>query len=285
MRKQFDQVLTDLASRDSSIFLIVADLGNFKIFKKNFPDRLINVGVAEANSINIAAGLASEGNKVFVYSVAGFSLYRGFEQLKYSVGYWNQKVYLVGTGFGWKYYRIGRGHHAPDDIAVASLIPNLRIVVPIDVLNIEKLFLENQDHPIYLRLGRGIDLNDAKRIPHLGKDLVVIALGEIKKRCTKPIVELRKEGYDIGLIGVEDLSYVKLKQKLLSLSSNSKIFVIEDHIAMGGLGYRIQRLGYKLLDHVHIPISIEAVFEAEREFLKFYGFDHQAIKKRIKKNL
>ena len=130
MRDQLDNTLVRLAEKDDRVRLVVADIGRFREYSRRYPERLINVGVAEANAVGVAAGLASEGLRVFIYSVAGFIIHRGLEQIRYSIGFWNQPVCLFGTGFGWQYCFIGRGHHAPMDTNLLPGIAFLSVQMP-----------------------------------------------------------------------------------------------------------------------------------------------------------
>jgi transketolase len=278
MRNGISETLTSLAERDASLMLIVADLGGFKSFRDRFPDRFINVGVAEQNSIGIAAGLASEGKRVFVYGVAGFTLYRAFEQIKFSIGYWNQKVCIIGSGFGWRFHQIGRGHHAVDDIALMRLVPNMRILTPFDEERLPILLSSEPNGPLYLRLGDGIQ---GKSLAVTSRaditEVSVLALGEMAKHCSAAASNLRSEGIDIRINPVEDLRIGSIDRMLRDLGTVKKRIVVEDHIALGGLGSIIRDLGYPVDRHLCLPLNVEHITKTLDELIEYYGFDTSAL--------
>jgi len=279
MRKELDKYLTEIAHSDPNLYVVVPDLGSFKLFSSQFPERFINVGVAEQNSVGISAGIADEGKRVILNSVAGFTIYRAFEQIKYSIGYWNKSVTIIGTGFGWRYHQIGRGHHAPDDIALMRLIPNMKIYTPVDAKTIAKILQTSLNSPKYIRLGEGIN-SEKSRVSEFG-DIIIVALGEIKKRCIRVANELHDSGYNIGLIGIEEISFDYLKKKLIAVKNITKLIIIEDHVEIGGLGDMIRNLGYTIDAHICLPINTEEITTEDEKLVEYYGFDTQSIKKTI----
>jgi transketolase len=277
MRKEVDRIITNMAEKDPSIVVVVADLGKFEVFREHFPERFYNVGVAEQNSAGIAAGLASEGKKVFLFSVAGFTLYRAFEQLKFSVGYWSQPVCLFATGFGWRYHRIGRGHHAPDDIALVRTIPNMRILTPADSSSLQSMLADEPRGPLYIRLGENIEVDEYGSLPGTGKDLIILAPGEMAKRCHSAASTLRNRGVDVGLVSIEHLSIRKIQIALEGAEQTARIMVVEDHMRMGGLGSMAREAGFSIDMHLYLPVNVEAVTETVEELLEYYGLDERSL--------
>lgn len=273
MRSVLYQTLADLAAEDASVYVVVADLGSFTLFRERFPERFINVGVAEPNSVGVAAGLASEGKRVFLYGVAGFTLYRGFEQIKFSIGYWKQPVCIIGSGFMWRFHRIGRGHHTSDEIALMRLIPNMDIVAPADSSMLPALLRARRDCPVFIRLGEGSDFETTNDIPPFGEDVCVLALGEVSKRCAEAVRRLRRDGLDIGLQAVENIGMQPIAEILALVPEFARIVVVEDHIAVGGIGSMVLELGYSVANHIYLPVNVERITRNEDELLKHYGFD------------
>ena len=158
MRNAFAQKLTKLAKKDNKIFLLSGDIGNklFDKFKSNFPNRFLNCGIAENNMIGVAAGLAKEGYKPFVYTITPFLTSRSFEQIRLDVGYPNLNVYIVGTGSGLSYSRLGPTHHSLEDLALMQSIPNLEINIPGDPYEVEEILSKviKKKKPHYIRLGK-----------------------------------------------------------------------------------------------------------------------------------
>jgi transketolase len=158
MRTAFIEQLTEEAKVNKKIFLIVADLGFSVIeeFAELFPDRFLNVGIAEQNMIGVAAGLAKEGFNVYVYSIGNFPTLRCIEQIRYDVAYHNFNVKVVSVGAGYSYGSLGASHHGTEDLGMLRTIPNMMICSPGDPVEVKALtiFSTNYDGPMYLRLGK-----------------------------------------------------------------------------------------------------------------------------------
>ncbi|MFI5206362.1 MAG: transketolase family protein, partial [Candidatus Paceibacterales bacterium] len=141
MRKEFIETLIKLAEKDKTIYLLNGDLGFsfLEEFGKRFPKRYINCGIAEQNMMGVAAGLAMEGKKVYVYSIIPFALFRCFEQVRNDIAYHNANVTIIGAGVGFAYGTHGATHFGIEDIAVASVLPYMTIVSPSDPMEMEQL--------------------------------------------------------------------------------------------------------------------------------------------------
>ena len=179
MRSAFVKTLIECARRDPRIILLTGDLGFMALepFIKEFPKRYINAGVAEANMVGMAAGLASTGKKVFVYSIIPFVTMRCLEQLRNDVCYHNFDVKVVGVGSGYSYSTMGATHHAIEDIGALRSLPNLRIVSPGDPLEVELAVkaLVKDNGPAYLRLGKRGEPVLHKKMPkfRLGQAIIM----------------------------------------------------------------------------------------------------------------
>jgi transketolase len=157
MRTAFIEGLIELARRDERVVLIVGDLGYSVIepFEAEFPDRFYNAGISEQNMMGMAAGLASEGLRVFVYSIANFPTFRCAEQIRNDVAYHGLPVTTVSVGGGLVYGNMGYSHHAIQDYALMRVMPGMKILAPGDPLEVQYC-LETalaSDGPSYLRLG------------------------------------------------------------------------------------------------------------------------------------
>src|SRR3989338_5271951 len=141
MRHAFAETLTRLAAEDPQLVFLTGDMGfqMFDEFKRRYGPRYVNVGVAEAQLINAAAGLALEGWRPVAYSIASFLTARPFEQIRVSVNYHNLPVLIVGAGGGYAYAASGVTHHAADDLALMAVLPNMRVVAPGDPNEVAKL--------------------------------------------------------------------------------------------------------------------------------------------------
>ena len=141
MRNMFAETLYREATENPDIYIVVADIspaGNMAKFRTEYPERFINVGVAEQSMIGICAGLALKGCQPFAYTIATFSLYRPFEMVRDDLCYQNLPVTVVGMGAGVIYSDHGGTHHTMEDIAIAGAIPNMQIVAPCDPAEVRR---------------------------------------------------------------------------------------------------------------------------------------------------
>jgi len=156
MRNMFAEALYREATENPDIFIVVADIspvGNMAKFRTEYPERFINVGVAEQSMIGICAGLALKGCQPFAYTIATFSLYRPFEIVRDDLCYQNLPVTVVGMGAGVIYSDHGGTHHTMEDIAIAGAIPNMQIVAPCDpaeVAEATRWCARQRNGPVYL---------------------------------------------------------------------------------------------------------------------------------------
>ena len=158
MRNAFIDELVNHASANDRIALIVGDLGFSVVepFADRFPERFINAGVAEQNMMGLAAGMASEGYHVFVYSIANFPTFRCAEQIRNDVDYHRLPVTVVAVGGGLAYGNLGYSHHAVQDYGLMRLMPNMLIAAPGDPMEVRACmrYLMANPQPSYLRLGK-----------------------------------------------------------------------------------------------------------------------------------
>jgi len=216
MRNAFIRGLTALAERDPRVVLLTGDLG-FKIFDDfaaRFPGRFYNAGVAEANMIGVAAGLALGGLKPFAYSIVPFATLRCFEQIRNDICYQEAPVTVVGVGGGYSYGPNGATHHSLEDIAVMRCLPGMTVVCPGDPLEAELATLAAGLHagPLYLRLGRAGDarVHESPLSFSIGRALVVrkgsecalIATGNALPIAVAAADMLAREGMDCRVVSM-----------------------------------------------------------------------------------
>ena len=158
MRNIFIDELSELAKFDERIFLVVGDLGYgvTEPFENQFPNRFLNVGIAEQNMIGFAAGLARSGYKVFVYSIANFPTFRCLEQIRNDLCYEQLDVTVVSVGAGFSYGVLGYSHFAIEDIGIMRTLPNMQVLSPSDSNEVRSLlkYAISTESPKYLRLGK-----------------------------------------------------------------------------------------------------------------------------------
>ncbi|MEI6149496.1 MAG: transketolase C-terminal domain-containing protein [bacterium] len=207
MRRAFVEALTQAAEQDPRVVFLTGDLGYgvFDDFVARFGPRYINAGVAEAQLVNAAAGLAREGFRPLAYSIASFMTGRPFEQIRFSIGYPSLPVILVGAGGGYCYSSSGVSHHAPDDFALMGLVPGMTVVAPGDPNEVRALLpqLLELPGPSYIRIGKfGEPTYDAEspvklghaRLLRKGERIAVLTTGEMAPLALDALPALAKEG-------------------------------------------------------------------------------------------
>jgi transketolase len=250
LRTTFVETLKELARKDERVFLLTADMGYsvFETFREEFPDRFLNTGIAEQNIIGIAAGLASRGKIVFVYSIIPFVTMRCFEQVRLDLAYNKSNVKIVGVGAGFTYGPLGSSHHALEDIAIMRSLPNMTVLCPGDPVETKELIKQSYelDGPVYIRLGKNgepkihdddkkIPLGKAIQITH-GNDLVLITTSTMLETGKKWVDEWNDEGISVSLVSMPtikpfDSEFIEnLCQKAIP------IITLEEHNIIGGLG-------------------------------------------------
>lgn len=192
MRKAFSDTLVKVAQEDAKVIFLTGDLG-FQVFDdfiREFPQRYVNVGVAEAQLVNSAVGLALEGWRPIVYSIAPFATARPFEQIRFGVAYHQLPVMVVGAGGGFTYAKAGVTHHAADDLALMGTLPGMTLVTPGGPDELRALMPQmlNLTGPSYLRVGKfgepeighlsTVTLGKARKLLD-GEELAVITVGDI----------------------------------------------------------------------------------------------------------
>src|SRR4030042_5120910 len=158
MRAAFIRGLIKAADADPRGILMTGDLGYrfLEPFARKFPDRFLNIGVAEANLVTVAAGLSTTGYIPFIYSIATFASIRAYEQIRIDIAMQKLNVKIVGVGAGLAYNKAGPTHHSMEDVGLMRLLPDMTIISPIDIYETEAATAEIARHkgPIYLRLER-----------------------------------------------------------------------------------------------------------------------------------
>lgn len=250
MRNAFVRALECAARSDPRIVLLTGDLG-FKIFDAfaaEFPGRCINVGVAEANLIGVAAGLALAGMRPFAYSIATFATLRCLEQIRNDVCYQNVPVTIVGVGGGYSYGHNGPTHHALEDIAVMRVLPNMTVVCPGDPVETELAVhaAATYGRPLYLRLGRAGDPRVYSDPPEFrigqaitvreGRDCVLISTGGILPVAVAAADRLRRAGIECRVVSMHTVKPLDHACLRACVRDTVAIFTMEEHSRIGGLG-------------------------------------------------
>jgi transketolase len=259
MRNRFTQLLIEWAEKDKKIFLLTADLG-FSVlepFANLFPDRFINVGIAEQNMIGIAAGLALRGKRVFVYSIVNFGTLRCLEQIRNDICYHNANVVVTVVGAGLAYGVNGYTHLGVEDLSAMMPLPNMRVLSPADNFELEGCmdYLKKHTGPAYLRLAKGgepilhknyFDI-EAHIFPEINSEINILCHGTIFSEVLE-IKCILKKYYHIG-VGVFSVPLLKPfpeKKCLKLLQKSHTIFLVEEHMRLGGMSSLVSVLAASL---------------------------------------
>ena len=282
MRFVFVKELIKKAKRNKNIYLLTSDLGYraFEEFKKLFPDRFINVGVAENNMIGVATGLALSGKKVFVYSILPFLVFRSFEQIRNNVCHNNLDIKLIGAGGGFSYGYQGVSHNTSEDISVLKSLPNLTIYNPGSRTEVELIMKEmfRSKSPCIARLGKCPNEDFYRGKPVLkknegltlkkGVDLTIFTTGNILENVFKTVTLLERDKYKINLISCPVIKPLA-ENFIIRNIKTKKIICVEENSEINGLGYfisnsivknKLSSVSYKsisLKDIVHNKIGTQ----------------------------
>ncbi len=297
MRDAFVKVLVREMERDSRIVLVTGDLG-FGVLRPiwdNFPDRIINAGIAEQSMIGLAAGLSATGRKVIVYSIGNFPTLRPLEQIRNDCAYHGMNVKIVCVGGGFVYGSLGMTHHATEDMAVMRAIPGITVFAPGDPEETEAVVpvMLNTPGTCYLRIGRGNEphahggpitgwtLPRAVRCRE-GKDLALFSAGGILTEVKKAAELLSERGLEAEVYSFPCVKPMD-RETVLDVSNRHRLIVtVEEHNIIGGFGgavceilaeegggCRVRRMGLK---------DTFCTVVGDQKYLRnYYGIDGEAI--------
>jgi transketolase len=250
MRTAFIRTLTEMASADQNLYLLTGDVGYsvFEPFARMFPDRFLNLGIAEGNMIGVAAGLAMSGKNVYVYSMVPFITMRCLEQIRIDLCYQRIGVTVVGVGGGLSYGPAGATHHAIEDIAIMRALPNMVVVCPGDPLEAEFVTRESakSDGPVYIRLGKngepkihesvsGFKIGQAVQLSE-GQDLTIIVTGNMLESAVQVSGRLKENGLGVRLVSMHTVKPVDQAMIDDCMKHTRYLFTLEEHNVIGGLG-------------------------------------------------
>lgn len=252
MRKAFGMFMTEIAREHENLIVLAADIAssaNLAGFPEQFPKQFYNIGIAEQNMTGIAAGLAKEGNNVFILSFAPFVSMRNYEAIRTLVGYMHLNVKIIALASGYSLGAQGNTHYCLEDISLMKTIPGMKIFSPADVVEEGKCleYLADYEGPAFVRL-TGIDGSPAvfkadyefrpEKPAELreGEDVMIFTTGSVASECVRASRLLKKEEISCGVYSCCQLKpfnaeYLREKAKKAKL-----IVSVEEHFKTGGLG-------------------------------------------------
>lgn len=250
MRDGFVAAVTDLMEEDENVILLTADLG-FGIFNDlttRFPDRFVNVGVAEQNMMGIATGLGLEGWTVFAYSIGNFPTLRCLEQVRNDAAYHEVNVNIVASGGGFTYGALGMSHHATEDLSIMRALPGVTAVAPCDAFESRAATraLSRSAGVGYLRIEKGVpysteadggafEIGKARTI-RSGSDLCIVASGGVVGEALKAADILSGESVSCSVVSMHTLSPLDETLVAQAASRHRALVTLEENTIYGGLG-------------------------------------------------
>lgn len=235
---------------DSRVIAMTADIGfrNFDRIIADFPERFFNVGVAEANMIGVAAGLALNGKVPFVFTIAPFVTMRCLEQIRVDLCYLNLPVKIIGAGGGFVYGRQGTTHHAIEEIGQLRTLPHMTIISPSDPVETYQAVLQSMDldGPAYIRIGRNKEpvlhtngetfrIGQAETMTE-GNDVTIFAHGLVVINALKAHELLQKQGIQARIVNMHTIKPLDRKSVQRCALETGAILTVEEHNVIGGLG-------------------------------------------------
>ena len=251
MRNAFADELTRLGDKDPRIVMLSGDIGNrlFDKFKARHPSRFFNCGVAEANMMGVAAGMAMNGLRPVAYTITPFVTTRCLEQIRTDVCYHEAPVTIVAVGAGLSYSGLGPTHHSCEDISFLRSIPNMVVICPGDAFEVRAALRAamQQDHPVYIRMGKkGEPVVHAGSIENFqigkaiavsdGTDVCLLSTGNMLPEAIEAARKLREQGISAQVVSfhtVKPLDQAYLKD---AFGRFKLVATIEEHSLIGGFG-------------------------------------------------
>lgn len=300
-RESFGEALVKIAEENDRVVVLDADLAaatKTGIFKKAFPERFFDCGIAESNMIGIAAGLATCGKIPFAASFAMFSAGRAFEQVRNSVAYPHLNVKIAGSHAGISTGEDGATHQCLEDIALMRTIPGMTVINPCDhyeMLGAVKAMAEI-DGPCYVRLGRlaveSVNNNDDYKF-ELGKgvqlrdgsDVTIIATGLMVQEAIKASDSLKEQGISARVINIHTIKPIDEEIIIKAAKETGKIVTCEEHNVIGGLGEAVCAV---LSEKCPTPVKRIGVYDRfghsgpAVDLLKEFGLSAENIEKEVK---
>ena len=249
MRAAFISALTERANRDDRVMLLTGDLGFMVVerFAKAHGDRFLNMGVAEANMVGVATGLARQGFVPFCYSIATFATMRALDQFRNGPVLHRLPVRIVGTGGGFAYGTAGATHHAIEDIGVMRLLPGCAVICPSGDTQAVAALDASWDWPgpVYFRLAKdsmaveelngGFDFGRVETV-FSGDDLLLVTTGAMTRDTVAAARSLREVGVRATVAVVQAIAPVPAEDLAALLARHRTVITVEDHGIDGGLG-------------------------------------------------
>lgn len=294
-RDAYGKALVELGQKNDKVIVFDADLAaatKTGMFKKEFPERFIDCGIAESNMMGVAAGMATAGYTVFASSFAMFAAGRAFEQVRNTIGYPHLNVKIGATHAGISVGEDGASHQCCEDIALMRTIPGMTIINPADDVEarLAVMAAAETDGPVYMRFGRlavprifdenykfeigkGVYLRE-------GKDVTIIATGLMVERALQAAEHLKAEGVDAAVINMATIKPIDRDIIIEAAKKTGAIVTAEEHSVIGGLGEAVSGVVSETVPVPVLRVGVEDTFGKSGpalELLEIYGLNAENI--------
>ena len=299
-RDAYGKALVELGKTNDKVIVFDADLAaatKTGMFKKEFPERFVDCGIAEANMIGVAAGMATAGYTVFASSFAMFAAGRAFEQVRNTIGYPHLNVKIGATHAGISVGEDGASHQCCEDIALMRTIPGMTIINPADDIEtrLAVLAAAEMDGPVYMRFGRlavprVFDESYKFRIgkgAYLkeGKDVTIIATGLLVERALQAAESLKADGIDAAVINMATIKPIDRDIIIDAAKKTGAIVTAEEHNIIGGLGAAVAEVICETVPVPVLRVGVEDTFGKSGpalELLEIFGLNSAHICQKAK---
>ena len=300
-RESYGNALVELGKEHDDVIVLDADLAGATktgTFKKAFPERHIDCGIAEGNMMGVAAGIAATGKVPFASSFAMFAAGRAFEQVRNSIGYPKLNVKIGATHAGISVGEDGATHQCNEDIALMRTIPGMTVIVPSDDVEAKAAVKAAYEHegPVYLRFGRlavpvindnpdyKFELGKAITLRE-GNDVAIIAAGLEVNEALVAAEKLAEDGIQAEVINMHTIKPLDKEAVLKAAEKTGKIVTVEEHSVIGGLGSAVCDVVAETACAIVMKIGVNDVFGESGpavELIKKYELDGESIYKKVK---
>ena len=303
-RDSYGNTLKELGEKYDNIVALDADLAGAtktSIFMKAFPDRHINCGIAEANMMGIAAGLASCGYVPFASSFAMFATGRAYEQIRNSIGYPELNVKIAASHAGISVGEDGATHQCNEDLALMRGIPGMVVLNPSDDIEAKAAVVAAYEHkgPVYIRLGRAAvpvinDNPDYKFelgkgiVLREGKDVTLIATGLLVSSALDAAEMLAADGIEAMVVNIHTIKPLDKELVVKAAKATDKVYTLEEHSIIGGLGSAVMECLSEEYPCKVTRIGVQDVFGESgpaAELIAKYGMDGKSIYEKVKSEM
>ena len=300
-RESYGNALAELGNEHEDVVVLDADLAaatKTGVFKKAFPERHIDCGIAECNMIGVAAGLATTGKVPFASSFAMFAAGRAFEQVRNSIGYPKLNVKIGATHAGISVGEDGATHQCNEDIALMRTIPGMVIINPSDDIEAKAAVKAAYEYvgPVYMRFGRAavpvINDNEDYKFEigkavtlREGTDVTIIASGLTVSESLGAAEKLAADGISAEVINIHTIKPLDEEAVIKAAAKTGKIVTVEEHSVIGGLGSAVCDVVAEKAPARVMKIGIQDVYGESgpaKELIKKYGLDAEGIYEKVK---